>query len=105
MFVVGNAFLLVVIFIYMKNFSWTPYYIVLSAVPMLKRPTITDYQSAESEQLMKRLRPGGHGVDEVILPLNSEVRQFHNLCELLIILHAYAGNLSRTHFPTSMVSG
>jgi hypothetical protein len=43
------------------------YYIVSSAVSMLKRPTITDYQSAESEQLMKRLRPGGHGVDEVIL--------------------------------------
>ncbi|XP_006644007.1 protein TPR1 isoform X1 [Oryza brachyantha] len=35
------------------------------AVPILKRPTITDYQSAESEQLMKRLRPAGHGVDEV----------------------------------------
>lgn len=44
-------------------------YIVSSAVSMLKRPTITDYQSAESEQLMKRLRPGGHGVDEVILHL------------------------------------
>jgi len=31
------------------------------AVSMLKRPAITDYQSAESEQLMKRLRPSGHG--------------------------------------------
>ncbi|CAO2193109.1 unnamed protein product [Urochloa humidicola] len=38
------------------------------AVSMLKRPTITDYQSAESEQLMKRLRPGGHGVDEATYP-------------------------------------
>jgi hypothetical protein len=61
---------------------------------MLKRPAITDYQSAESEQLMKRLRPSGHGVDEVILLLHLEVRQLHNLCELLIILHSYAGNLS-----------
>jgi hypothetical protein len=61
---------------------------------MLKRPAITDYQSAESEQLMKWLRPSGHGVDEVILLLHLEVRQLHNLCELLIILHSYAGNLS-----------
>ncbi|OEL28088.1 Protein TPR1 [Dichanthelium oligosanthes] len=38
------------------------------AVSMLKRPTITDYQSAESEQLMKRLRPVGHGVDEATYP-------------------------------------
>jgi len=47
-----------------------------SAVSMLKRPTITDYQSAESEQLMKRLRPSGHGVDEVILHLHSENMTF-----------------------------
>ncbi|PWZ10158.1 Protein TPR1 [Zea mays] len=33
-------------------------------VSMLKRPTITDYQSAVPEQLMKRLRPGGHGIGE-----------------------------------------
>ncbi|EAY73338.1 hypothetical protein OsI_01216 [Oryza sativa Indica Group] len=38
------------------------------AVPIMKRPTITDYQSAESEQLMKRLRPSGHGVDEATYP-------------------------------------
>ena len=48
-----------------------------SAVSMLKRPTITDYQSAESEQLMKRLRPSGHGVDEVILHLHSENMTFY----------------------------
>ncbi|PWZ11031.1 Protein TPR1 [Zea mays] len=29
---------------------------------------LTDYQSAESEQLMKRLRPGGHGIDEATYP-------------------------------------
>jgi hypothetical protein len=45
---------------------------------MLKRPTITDYQSAESEQLMKRLRPSGHGVDEVILHLHSENNNNNN---------------------------
>jgi hypothetical protein len=39
------------------------------AVSMMKRPTITDYQSAESEQLMKRLRPSGHGIDEVMLQM------------------------------------
>lgn len=38
------------------------------AISMMKRPTITDYQSAESEQLMKRLRPSGHGVDEATYP-------------------------------------
>uniref|UniRef100_A0A0D9UZ66 CTLH domain-containing protein n=1 Tax=Leersia perrieri TaxID=77586 RepID=A0A0D9UZ66_9ORYZ len=38
------------------------------AVSIMKRPTITDYQSAESEQVMKRLRPGGHGVDEATYP-------------------------------------
>ncbi|KAM0909130.1 hypothetical protein ACQ4PT_015010 [Festuca glaucescens] len=38
------------------------------AVSMMKRPTITDYQSAESEQLMKRLRPSGHGIDEATYP-------------------------------------
>ncbi|PWZ32075.1 Protein TPR1 [Zea mays] len=38
------------------------------AVSMLKRPALTDYQSAESEQLMKRLRPGGHGIDEATYP-------------------------------------
>ncbi|KAG8045556.1 hypothetical protein GUJ93_ZPchr0008g11590 [Zizania palustris] len=38
------------------------------AVQILKRPTIADYQSAESEQLMKRLRPSGHGVDEATYP-------------------------------------
>jgi hypothetical protein len=41
------------------------------AVSMMKRPAITDYQSAESEQLMKRLRPGGHGIDEVMLHMQS----------------------------------
>ncbi|ONM31014.1 topless-related1 [Zea mays] len=39
-----------------------------STVSMLKRPALTDYQSAESEQLMKRLRPGGHGIDEATYP-------------------------------------
>uniref|UniRef100_A0ACD5VNB0 Uncharacterized protein n=1 Tax=Avena sativa TaxID=4498 RepID=A0ACD5VNB0_AVESA len=38
------------------------------AVSMMKRPAITDYQSAESEQLMKRLRPSGHGIDEATYP-------------------------------------
>nr|CAB3476729.1 unnamed protein product [Digitaria exilis] len=38
------------------------------AVSVLKRPNISDYQSAESEQLMKRLRPGGHVVDEATYP-------------------------------------
>ncbi|KAM0861872.1 hypothetical protein ACQ4PT_045607 [Festuca glaucescens] len=38
------------------------------AVSMMKRPTITDYQSAESEQLIKRLRPSGHGIDEATYP-------------------------------------
>ncbi|KAL5228439.1 hypothetical protein ABZP36_016704 [Zizania latifolia] len=38
------------------------------AVPILKRSTITDYQSAESELLMKRLRPSGHSVDEATYP-------------------------------------
>uniref|UniRef100_A0A804QJA5 CTLH domain-containing protein n=1 Tax=Zea mays TaxID=4577 RepID=A0A804QJA5_MAIZE len=37
-------------------------------VSMLKRPTITDYQSAVPEQLMKRLRPGGHGIGETTYP-------------------------------------
>ncbi|XP_073012223.1 protein TPR1-like isoform X1 [Typha latifolia] len=44
-------------------------------VSVLKRPRtppnalgITDYQNAESEQLMKRLRPGAHPVDEVTYP-------------------------------------
>ncbi|KAF7036155.1 hypothetical protein CFC21_046900 [Triticum aestivum] len=35
---------------------------------MMKRPAISDYQSAESEQLMKRLRPAGHGIDEATYP-------------------------------------
>nr|XP_010938347.1 protein TPR1 isoform X2 [Elaeis guineensis] len=44
-------------------------------VSILKRPrtpptvlSMTDYQNAESEQLMKRLRPGVHPVDEVSYP-------------------------------------
>jgi hypothetical protein len=62
----GNIFALSVICMF-QNITWRHlYYIVLSAVSMLKRPALTDYQSAESEQLMKRLRPGGHGIDEVI---------------------------------------
>jgi hypothetical protein len=52
------------------------YYIVSSVVSMLKRPTITDYQSAVPEQLMKRLRPGGHGIGEVILHLHLENMTF-----------------------------
>nr|CAD1833272.1 unnamed protein product [Ananas comosus var. bracteatus] len=46
-----------------------------SQVSMLKRPrtppnalSMTDYQNADSEQLMKRLRPGVHPADEVPYP-------------------------------------
>ncbi|XP_010921588.1 protein TPR1 isoform X1 [Elaeis guineensis] len=46
------------------------------AVSILKRPrtppnalSMTDYQNAESEQVMKRLRPGVHPVDEVTYPV------------------------------------
>jgi hypothetical protein len=45
------------------------------AVSMMKRPAITDYQSAESEQLMKRLRPSGHGIDEVTYPAPIPIPQ------------------------------
>uniref|UniRef100_A0A0E0C039 CTLH domain-containing protein n=1 Tax=Oryza meridionalis TaxID=40149 RepID=A0A0E0C039_9ORYZ len=38
------------------------------AASSLPVPPNQDYQSAESEQLMKRLRPSGHGVDEATYP-------------------------------------
>ncbi|XP_038980428.1 protein TPR1-like isoform X3 [Phoenix dactylifera] len=45
-------------------------------VSILKRPrtppnalSMTDYQNAESEQVMKRLRPGAHPMDEVTYPV------------------------------------
>lgn len=72
---------------------------------MLKRPTITDYQSAESEQLMKRLRPGGHGVDEVIFHLHLENTMFLDFVCILVINHAYAGYISCPHPSTCVVSG
>jgi hypothetical protein len=40
-------------------------------------------------------------IDFIILEQMSVL----NLCEILIILHAYAGNLSLTHFPTYLVNG
>uniref|UniRef100_M8BK13 CTLH domain-containing protein n=1 Tax=Aegilops tauschii TaxID=37682 RepID=M8BK13_AEGTA len=45
---------------------YTSQYIIFPG--MMKRPAISDYQSAESEQLMKRLRPAGHGIDEATYP-------------------------------------
>nr|XP_009421409.1 PREDICTED: protein TPR1-like isoform X1 [Musa acuminata subsp. malaccensis] len=47
----------------------------LNQVSIMKRPrtppntiSMSDYQNVESEQLMKRLRPGSHPVDEVTYP-------------------------------------